>query len=96
VAGDEDEERHLLADIAPLDVTGVRTVTVGLIAWAVAFVALLPFYDTLRDHGDVWWLWTCVAGFGLGLFGREYCKRREVRLVEVEAGGERPDDGQTR
>lgn len=79
---DEDREHRLLADVPPLDVTGTRTVTIGLAAWAVAFVALLPFYGTLRDNGDLWWLWTCVAGFGLGLIGRAYCTRREHRLSQ--------------
>ncbi len=71
---------YVVAPVQPLDVTGTRTVTVGAVLWAIAFVALLPFYDTLRDDGNVWWLWTCVAGFGLGLLGREYCRRREQRL----------------
>jgi len=72
----------LVADVPPLDVTGTRTVTIGTILWAVAFVALLPFYDTLREDGNLWWLWTCVAGFGFGLLGRAYCRRREQRLSE--------------
>lgn len=74
------QRTYLVASVQPLDLTGVRTVTVGVVAWAVAFLALLPFYGTLRDNNDVWWLWTCVAGFGLGLLGREYCRRREQRL----------------
>ncbi len=74
------ERHYVVADVQPLDVTGVRTLTVGVVAWAVAFFALLPFYGTLRDDGNLWWLWTCAAGFGLGLAGREYCRRREQRL----------------
>ena len=70
----------MVAPVQPLDVTGTRTITVGVVMWAVAFVALLPFYDTLREDDNVWWLWTCLAGFGLGLLGREYCRRREQRL----------------
>ena len=41
-----------------------------------AFVALLPFYGRLAGRRSTWWLWTCLAGFGLGLFGLEYCRRR--------------------
>lgn len=67
---------YLVADVEPLDVDGVRTVAVGAGLWLVAFVALLPFYSELRDSGREWWLWTCMAGFGLGLFGYEYCRRR--------------------
>lgn len=69
------------AKVQPLDVTGVRTVAVGAGLWLVAFVVLLPFYGTLRDHGRGWWLWTCVAGFALGLVGLEYCRRRLSRLA---------------
>ena len=69
-------ERHLLAEVEPLDVTGVRTVTVGTVLFLVAGLALLPFLGWLEDHDRVWWLWTCVAGFGLGLFGFSYCRRR--------------------
>jgi hypothetical protein len=65
-----------VADVEPLDVDGVRTIEVGTAAWLVAFVALLPFYGRLQDSGDEWWLWTCLAGFGLGLFGLEFCRRR--------------------
>jgi hypothetical protein len=77
-----------VAPVQPLDVTGTRTVTVGVVAWALAFFALLPFYGTLRDDGNGWWLWTCVAGFGLGLLGRAYCKRREQRLRSDPGGPE--------
>jgi H+/Cl- antiporter ClcA len=73
---------YLVADVEPLDVDGIRTVLVGSIAWLVAFVALLPFYGELADEGRTWWLWTCLAGFGLGLFGYEYCRRRRRTRVE--------------
>jgi hypothetical protein len=66
-------------DIPPLDVAGVRTVQVGTALWALAFLGLLPFYSRLQDDGHQWWLWTCLAGVGLGLFGIEYCRRRARR-----------------
>ncbi len=69
-----------VAPVEPLDVTGGRTVIVGIILWTVAFFALLPFYGALRANGNGWWLWTCVAGVGLGLLGWAYCKRREQQL----------------
>jgi hypothetical protein len=75
------QKTYLTANVQPLDVTGVRTVTVGAILWLVAFVALLPFYPTLQDHDRGWWLWTCFAGFGLGLLGLDYCRRRRARLA---------------
>lgn len=66
----------VIADVDPLDVDGVRTVAVGTVAWLVAFVLLLPFYGRLQESDRVWWLWTCLAGFGLGTIGWDYCRRR--------------------
>lgn len=83
---------YLVADVAPLDVDGVRTLLVGSIMWAVAFVMLLPFSGRLREDGHLWWLWTCVAGFGLGLLGWDFCRRRRDRRhadeVEPESAPE--------
>jgi hypothetical protein len=67
---------YIVADVDPLDVDGVRTLEVGTGVWLLAFVALLPFYGKLEETGRLWWLWTCMAGFGLGLLGLEYCRRR--------------------
>ncbi len=60
---------------------GVAVITVGTIMWAIAFVVLLPFRARLADHGQEWWLWTCVAGVGLGLWGIYLCRRRRDRLT---------------
>lgn len=73
----------IVADVEPLDVDGVRTVAVGTALWALAFVLLLPFYGRLEDSGRGWWLWTCVAGFGLGIIGWDYCRRRRRRTLET-------------
>ncbi|MCW2833261.1 MAG: hypothetical protein JWN68_1214 [Nocardioides sp.] len=75
---------YIVANVAPLDVDGVRTSEVGAAIWLVAFVALLPFYGALEDSGRTWWLWTCLAGFGIGLFGVEYCRRRRKARAERE------------
>ncbi len=79
--GDTRRKTYVTGTVQPLDVTGVRTVTVGTVLWLIAFVGLLPFYSTLVDHGRAWWLWTCLAGVGLGLLGLEYCRRRRRRLA---------------
>jgi hypothetical protein len=50
---------------------------------------LLPFYSELEDNGRLWWLWTCLAGCGLGLFGLEYCRRRRRARAERDAADER-------
>lgn len=80
---------YIVADVEPLDVDGVRTVEVGVGLWLLAFLALLPFYGRLQESGTTWWLWTCLAGFGLGLFGLEYCRRRRRARTERadRAGG---------
>ncbi|MDO7868664.1 DUF2530 domain-containing protein [Nocardioides jiangxiensis] len=70
---------YLVADVEPLDLDGVRTVEVGTALWLVAFLALLPFYGRLEESGRLWWLWACMAGFGLGLFGIEICRKRRSR-----------------
>jgi hypothetical protein len=64
-----------------METNDVRIIAVGTALWLVAFVALLPFYDRLITAGRAWWLWTCLAGFGLGLFGVHYCRRRRDNLA---------------
>jgi hypothetical protein len=75
---------YVIADVEPLDVDGVRTVEVGTGIFFLAFLALLPFYGRLRDDGNTWLLWACLAGVGLGLLGLEYCRRRRrYRLTHL-------------
>lgn len=69
------------ADPPPLETDDVRAVAIGTIAWAVAFIALLPFRSTLADHGRSWWLGVCAAGFVLGLLGLAYCIRRAAAIA---------------
>lgn len=91
---DDDKHSHevgnrtyIVADVAPLDVDGVRTVEVGTLLWLFGFLGLLPFYGTLVDTGRTWWLWTCLAGFGLGLAGLDYTRRRrKARAAQQSAG----------
>jgi len=76
------QRTYVAARIQPLDVNGVRTMTFGALAWLVAFALLVPFYSTLQEIGRGWWLWTCCAGFGLGLIGVGYCRRRRSQLAK--------------
>ncbi len=66
--------------LQPLDQDGVAAVAVGTALWAVAFLVLLTQRARLDEAGRGWWLWTCLAGFGLGLLGLQYCRRRRDRL----------------
>jgi hypothetical protein len=77
---------YVIADVEPLDLDGTRTVAVGSALFLLAFVALLPFYDSLDDAGRAWWVWTCLSGFGLGVVGWEYCRRRRNHRQAREAG----------
>lgn len=81
--------RFVIADVEPLDVDGVRTVAVGTALWALAFVLLLPFYGRLEESGRLWWLWTCAAGFGLGIIGWDYCRRRRRHAAARRERGPR-------
>ncbi len=76
--------RFIVADVEPLDVDGVRTVAVGAGLWLAGFVCLLPFYGRLQDDGRTWWLWACLAGFGLGLVGLAYCRHRRAVRANAE------------
>lgn len=71
------------ADVKPLDLSGIPTVIVGIVAWAVAFVVVLIFRADLKRDGNEWWLWVTVAGFGLGWIGLFYCRRR---WAAIQAG----------
>ena len=77
---------YIVADVEPLDVDGVRTVEIGSLMWLIAFVALLPFYGELEEHGRLWWLWTCLAGLLCGIPGlltmlRHDANRRRRRAL---------------
>ena len=64
-------------DVQPLDEDGVLAVTLGTVAWLVAFGVLFLFFrDQLQAHGTQWWLTVCLVGAGLGLAGRWYTVRR--------------------
>ncbi len=76
------KKTHRVAEVEPMDVDGVRTMTFGTIAWGIVALALVPFWGNLQDQGRTWWLWTAIAGLGLGLMGIEYCKRRRDALAE--------------
>lgn len=72
---------HKVASVEPMDVDGVRTMTIGTVLWGIAALALLPFWGTLQQTGRTWWLWAAIAGLGLGLIGIEFCKRRREALA---------------
>jgi hypothetical protein len=54
----------------------------GTAIWFVAFVVLLFFIPELQANDAMVWLWTCLAGFVLGLMGLTVysLQRRAARL----------------
>jgi hypothetical protein len=60
----------------PLEANDVVIITGGTIAWFVLFLAQLPFYGWYAAHGHAWWIWSCLAGSGLGTVGIWYVRRR--------------------
>jgi Protein of unknown function (DUF2530) len=64
----------------PLEANDVAVVTGGTAVWLVLFLVQLPFYGWFDDHGHAWWVWTCLAGAGLGLIGIWYVRRRRDAL----------------
>lgn len=55
----------------PLEGNDQFIAAVGTVAWAIALVVVLALRDNIPQDGR-WWIWTCVVGFGLGLFGLAY------------------------
>jgi hypothetical protein len=95
VAGDTPEHSTALgrtADVEPLEVNGIRSVAVGVVLWAVAFVVLLFFRGTLERHDAEWWLWVPVTGFGLGLLGLWYTRRRWAAIQRAAGQSELDSD----
>ena len=77
----------------PLEGPVVATVTGGTILWFVLFLVQLPFYGWFDDRGSAWWIWSCLAGAGLGLIGIRYVRRREAALKRAEADAARAGNG---
>ncbi|MFE7134450.1 DUF2530 domain-containing protein [Streptomyces sp. NPDC057638] len=77
----------------PLEGPVVGTITGGTIIWFVLFLLQIPFYSWFDERGLMWWVWTCLAGAGLGLIGIWYVRRRDaaIKRAEATAAEERPD-----
>ncbi|MFI5885429.1 DUF2530 domain-containing protein [Streptomyces sp. NPDC051554] len=69
----------------PLEGPIVPTIIGLTILWFVLFLVQLPFYGWFDDHGHLWWVWTCLAGAGLGLIGIWYVRGRDAALKRLEA-----------
>ena len=53
----------------PVQADSRKVVAIGTAIWFTGFVVLLPFYTWLGRHDHRIWLWTCLAGWILGVIG---------------------------
>jgi hypothetical protein len=58
----------------PLEANDQLVTVVVTAGWAVALIVLLIVRSSL-PAGARWWIWTCVAGLGMGLFALWYVPR---------------------
>ncbi|WP_030673037.1 DUF2530 domain-containing protein [Streptomyces cellulosae] len=79
----------------PLEGPIVPTVVGGTVLWFALFLVQLPFYGWFDDHGHTWWLWTCLAGAGLGLIGIWYVRRRDAAIKNATASQEAQEPART-
>jgi Protein of unknown function (DUF2530) len=77
----------------PLEANDRRVTIVGTVAWAVALVVTLALRGQIPASSR-WWIWTCVAGVGMGLFALWYVPyfkraraRKARRRAEIRAAG---------
>ncbi|WP_344660555.1 DUF2530 domain-containing protein [Catenulispora subtropica] len=75
--------------LEPMQINEAKVIWIGIGLWAAAFVVLLPFRKSLIADGHGWWLYTCLAGAGLGMVGLPMVGRRKhVMARETEHGRE--------
>jgi len=58
----------------PLEASDQLVTAVISAAWAIALVTVLVLCGHLPP-GERWWVWVCVLGLGMGLFGLWYVPR---------------------
>jgi multisubunit Na+/H+ antiporter MnhE subunit len=75
----------------PLEANDELVTAVITAGWAVALVVLLVFRDQLPT-GERWWIWTCLAGLVMGLFGLWYVPR--VKRARARSAARREQAGE--
>jgi hypothetical protein len=58
----------------PLEANDQLVTAAITVGWAIALIVLLAIRTDIPAR-DRWWIWTCVAGFGIGVFGLLYVPR---------------------
>jgi len=70
----KDSERR--PDPEPVQTDDRKAMLVGMGLWVLGLAVLLLFIEPLNEAGNLWWLWTAVAGLVLGLIGLIYTHLR--------------------
>jgi uncharacterized membrane protein len=70
----------------PLEANDELVTAVVTVGWAVALVVLLVLRDQIPAD-ERWWIWTCLAGLAMGLFGLWYVPR--VKRVRARGAARR-------
>jgi hypothetical protein len=65
-----------------METNDVRVAAVGAAAWAVALIVLLLVG---LPRADRWWVWVCLTGIAIGLFGVWYIPRLQRSRAELLA-----------
>lgn len=72
----------------PLEANDQLVTAVITVAWGVALLVLFLLRDQLPGNAR-WWLWTCLAGLVMGLFGLWYVPH--LKRSRARAAGRRAD-----
>jgi hypothetical protein len=75
----------------PLEANDQLVTAVITAGWAVALIVLLVVRSDVPVP-DRWWIWTCVAGLGIGVFGLLYVPR--LKRSRERAARRRAEAGQ--
>ena len=70
----KDSERR--PDPEPVQTDDRKAMLAGMGLWVLGLAVLLLFIEPLNEAGNLWWLWSAVAGLVLGLIGLIYTHLR--------------------
>ena len=60
----------------PGQADAVVPVLVGTVLWGIALIVLIAVRPRLVENGTDWWIAVAATGFGLGLLGSWWVRRR--------------------
>jgi peptidoglycan/LPS O-acetylase OafA/YrhL len=62
----KDSERK--PDPEPMKGTAKKAVLVGMVIFAISFILIVVFYDSITSPNKVWYPYTCLVALLLGVF----------------------------